>query len=190
MDIMKPFPRRWWHRPLAWLLKIVVGCYAATWRVTFSGKEEVESYLTSSNVGAIFLLWHDSLLMAPVLTFIPNLQPVHALISNSRDGDLASEFAMHCHNVHVVRVKHFARASALKESCRILQMGHSLLITPDGPRGPRREMKPGAQYAAQKSGAACFTISCTPSRFISLQTWDRFMIPLPFASINVTLSPL
>ncbi len=187
---MKPPARRWWHRPLAFVLRWLLAAYMKTWRVTFVGKEEVEEYLRTSPLGAVFLIWHDSLFMVPLLQFAVRLQPMHILISNSRDGDIASELAMQYPNTHVLRVRHLARAHALAESCRLLQSRKSLIITPDGPRGPRHEMKPGAAYAAEKTGAKAFFITCVPSRFVSLRSWDRFMIPLPFSRVTLKFEEL
>jgi lysophospholipid acyltransferase (LPLAT)-like uncharacterized protein len=181
-------PRRWWHPYAASFLKFFLACYVRTWRVTFIGKEEVIEHLKTSPVGSVFLLWHDSLLMALTLQFLSHHQPLHVLVSNSHDGDIAAEIAIRYPGIRVLRVKHFARAQALLESCHLLQSRKSLFLTPDGPRGPRHVMKPGASYAAEKAGATTFFITCTPSRFISLNSWDKFMIPLPFTKVKISFS--
>lgn len=180
--------RRWWHLPIAYLLKWLLFLYTRTWRVTYVGRQATEEYLKTS--GTLFLLWHDSLLIIPRLAWVAQYQPVDFLISNSRDGDVASELACCYKNVSVVRVKHLARSNALRECCHLLSQKHSVVITPDGPRGPRHEMKPGALFAAKKSNVRPIMITYTASRFFTLSSWDRFMIPLPFAKITILMQQM
>jgi lysophospholipid acyltransferase (LPLAT)-like uncharacterized protein len=62
----------------------------------------------------------------------------------------------------------------------------SPIITPDGPRGPRFEFKPGAILLAQMSGRPLLPLAYAASRAI-LFHWDRFVIPLPFARIVIAV---
>jgi lysophospholipid acyltransferase (LPLAT)-like uncharacterized protein len=77
----------------------------------------------------------------------------------------------------------------MRGSLRALEQGALVAITPDGPRGPRREIKPGGLAAAQASGATVFTAHATARPARRLGTWDRFMVPAPFARIRVTYGP-
>ena len=61
-------------------------------------------------------------------------------------------------------------------------------MTPDGPRGPRYQCKPGALTAAEMTGAKVIGISWSASRFFQLGSWDKMVIPLPFSKIIVSLS--
>lgn len=64
-----------------------------------------------------------------------------------------------------------------------------VLITPDGPRGPRQEMKAGAVIAAQRAGVPLVLCSVKiHSKKILLKSWDQFQIPLPFSKIELRFS--
>jgi lysophospholipid acyltransferase (LPLAT)-like uncharacterized protein len=68
---------------------------------------------------------------------------------------------------------------------RELEAGREVAITPDGPKGPARKYAPGALIAAQRSGAAILPVVAVADRAWHLKSWDRFMIPKPFARITV-----
>jgi lysophospholipid acyltransferase (LPLAT)-like uncharacterized protein len=76
-------------------------------------------------------------------------------------------------------------ARALLGAVRELQEGYAVAFTPDGPRGPRREMKPGVVAAAQRGGAAIVPLHAEATRSWRLHSWDRFMIPKPGARVVV-----
>jgi lysophospholipid acyltransferase (LPLAT)-like uncharacterized protein len=58
--------------------------------------------------------------------------------------------------------------------------GYDLAITPDGPRGPRYQVQPGAIALAQLTGRPLVPASYHLPWKICLKSWDRFQIPLPF----------
>jgi lysophospholipid acyltransferase (LPLAT)-like uncharacterized protein len=67
-----------------------------------------------------------------------------------------------------------------------MAQGEHVIITPDGSRGPRYHLKPGALLVAQKTGCALFLLHVEYSRYVRLRTWDGLAFPLPFARIDVT----
>ena len=71
-------------------------------------------------------------------------------------------------------------SQALRDGLRQLKIG-ALAITPDGPRGPAREMAEGLPLMAKLSKAPVLFIglSCRPA--IRLNSWDRAVLPLPFS---------
>ncbi|MGC9327953.1 MAG: lysophospholipid acyltransferase family protein, partial [Candidatus Hinthialibacter sp.] len=68
-----------------------------------------------------------------------------------------------------------------------LQQGRSAVVTPDGPRGPRERVQPGIIHLAKMSGLPVIPISFSSSRNYRFQSWDRFMLPLPFGSIYLSI---
>jgi len=71
---------------------------------------------------------------------------------------------------------------------RELEAGHEVALTPDGPRGPRRYFAPGALVAAMRAGVPVVAFGATVDRAWRLRTWDRFVIPKPFARITISYS--
>jgi lysophospholipid acyltransferase (LPLAT)-like uncharacterized protein len=58
-------------------------------------------------------------------------------------------------------------------------------FTPDGPRGPRRELKQGVVAAAQRAAVRILPIHADADRAWRFASWDRFMLPKPFARVRV-----
>jgi len=172
--------RKWWHRPCAYMLHKMIWLYIKTLRVTFSGRQYLETG------GAVFLLWHEYLILTPLFDSLAFVHPLQIFISNSRDGDLPTEIASYYHNVFVIRVKHRNRSIALRAACQALERGESLFIAADGPRGPRRSLKIGTLYAAQRTKVPVIPIAVQVHRAIRFSSWDRFCVPLPFSRVHIS----
>ena len=67
------------------------------------------------------------------------------------------------------------------EALRSRPRGHSLVVTPDGPRGPRYQAHEGAVFLASRCGLPVVPIGMAFSRSWRLKSWDRFRIAKPFA---------
>jgi len=161
-------------------------------RAGIVGRPLVENY-----IGA---LWHNRLLIFPLILrrFFPNRHGA-ALISASRDGDLLTD-AVHRFGFDVVRGSSSRMgASAILQLSEVLASGCDVVITPDGPRGPAYEIGPGIIFLAQKTGAAVLPFNMEYSSCWRVKSWDRFIVPRPFAKIhliigrphcvNVTITP-
>ena len=149
-------------------------------RAGILGKPVTENY-----VGA---LWHNRLLIFPLVLrrFFPN-RPGTALISASRDGDLLAE-AIRRFGYDVARGSSSRLgASAILQLTEVLASKRDVVITPDGPRGPVYELGPGIIFLAQKSGASVLPMSLEYSCCWRLGSWDRFIIPKPFAKVRVLI---
>jgi hypothetical protein len=64
-----------------------------------------------------------------------------------------------------------------------LRKGGELIIIPDGPRGPGRQLKPGCLKLAQDTGAVLIPWSFAAARKKFLRSWDRFLFFYPFSRI-------
>jgi lysophospholipid acyltransferase (LPLAT)-like uncharacterized protein len=67
----------------------------------------------------------------------------------------------------------------------IVKQGVSPAITPDGPKGPLHEFKPGAVLLAQLTGKPILPVSVAASHTWRFRTWDRFELPLPFSRVQI-----
>jgi lysophospholipid acyltransferase (LPLAT)-like uncharacterized protein len=77
-------------------------------------------------------------------------------------------------------------AQALRELHTWAERGYDLSITPDGPRGPRYVVADGAIALAQITGLPLVPVAYHLNWKITLKSWDRFQIPLPFTRCEVT----
>lgn len=70
-----------------------------------------------------------------------------------------------------------------------LQNGKSVLITPDGPKGPAGVLKEGVLLLAANTGKKIIPVTVSYSRAIRLRSWDSAIIPWPFSTCTVRLHP-
>jgi lysophospholipid acyltransferase (LPLAT)-like uncharacterized protein len=154
---------------------------ARTWRIRVVNGVYVRD-LRRAGHAFIFSLWHGQLL--PLLWHHRD-EGVVILISEHRDGELVARAAESL-GYGLIRGSSTRGADrALISLVRELQAGHEVAITPDGPRGPAATFAPGALVAAQRSDSFILPVAASADRAWRLRSWDRFMIPKPFARITV-----
>ena len=134
----------------------------------------------------IAALWHNRLLLISFVLkkFFPQ-RPGAGLISASRDGDLIADVTERFGFDAVRGSSSRMGAAALLELSDVLNSGHDVLITPDGPRGPAYELGPGIVFLAQKTGAPVVPVHMEYSSCWRVKSWDRFIIPRPFSKVRV-----
>ena len=109
----------------------------------------------------------------------------YALVSASKDGAwLSAFFALFGLNTVRGSSSRLGReaATALVE---MLRAGHDIGITPDGPRGPIYELKPGAVIVPRRTGAPLLLVGAEFSSAWRLKSWDRFYVPRPFSRVRM-----
>jgi lysophospholipid acyltransferase (LPLAT)-like uncharacterized protein len=154
---------------------------ARTWRVRVVNGDYVRD-LRRAGRPFIFALWHGQLL--PLL-WHHREEGVIILISEHRDGELVARAAESL-GYGLIRGSSTRGAErALISLVRELQAGHEVAITPDGPRGPPATFAPGALVAAQRSDSFILPVAASADRAWRLRSWDRFMVPKPFARVTV-----
>jgi hypothetical protein len=154
---------------------------ARTWRIRVINGEAVRN-LRASELPFIFALWHGHLL--PLLWHHRD-EGVMVLISEHRDGEIVARAAESL-GYGLIRGSTTRGADrALISLVRELQSGREVAITPDGPKGPAGKFAPGALIAAQRSASFILPVAASASRSWRLKSWDRFMIPKPFARVTV-----
>ncbi len=105
------------------------------------------------------------------------------VISASVDGEVPADVAR-AWGAEVIRGS--AKESAglvLRDALGLMKRGVSVVTMSDGPRGPKFEAKTGTVMMARMGNAPLVPIVCAASRAWTMNTWDSFMLPLPFARI-------
>jgi len=160
--------------PLVWAL-------ARTWRLEPQDAERWRA-LDRAQRPYLFMCWHECLL--PLL-WCHRRQAIAIVVSEAREGQYLADFAERI-GYRLVRGSSTRGATrALIGAVKELRAGHTVAFTPDGPRGPRRELKPGVVAAAQRGGGVIVPLHAAANRAWRLGSWDRFLIPKPFARIRV-----
>jgi lysophospholipid acyltransferase (LPLAT)-like uncharacterized protein len=178
--------RRLRRRIGAWLLETfapsLLRIYAWTWRVQRRG--EAGLVLQRSTAPWIAAMWHGRMVaMMPIRGH--RSRGFQVLVSPSEDGSLAQR-ALRRFGYRIVRGS-LSRggARALREMNELLAGGAQLVVTPDGPRGPRHDINVGIAWLARSSGVPILPVGIGVDRAWRLRSWDRFTIPKPFARLCV-----
>ncbi|MDR1435017.1 MAG: lysophospholipid acyltransferase family protein [Puniceicoccales bacterium] len=136
----------------------------------------------------ICALWHNRLFVASEL-FKRHFQgtKMYGLISPSRDGAWLTEIYK---NMGICAVRGSTKRggkAALLEMTGLLNEGHTIAITPDGPRGPKYNVKPGIAALAKETNTPIILGGIKIHSAWRFRSWDQFYLPKPFSSITVKL---
>jgi hypothetical protein len=156
------------------LLSILVRMLARTWTIRVHGRLPTGP--------SIVAFWHGEML--PVWFSFRALRPV-ALVSSSKDGSLLSRLLQDWGYTVVLGSSSKGGKEALDQLVHEAS-SKVVLITPDGPRGPLHQAKPGAVIAAHRAGVPLILVRMSTSRSkVFARSWDRFQLPLPFAKVDL-----
>jgi lysophospholipid acyltransferase (LPLAT)-like uncharacterized protein len=171
----------WRSRAVLMLGRGFLQVLSRTWRIRVVNGEYVRD-LRRTGRPFIFALWHGQLL--PLL-WHHRKEGVLILISEHRDGELVARAAQSLGYGLIRGSSTHGAERALISLVRELKSGHEVAITPDGPRGPAKSFAPGALVAAQRSDSFILPVAASADRAWRLRSWDRFIIPKPFARVTV-----
>ena len=162
-----------------WLYRL----WARTLRLQIEDPNGVIAFVRDHPV--IFAIWHNRLLMLPRV-FDPSFptRQSYGLISASRDGDLIARFIERSGYGTIRGSSSRKGVIALRQLVDTLAADGNVLVTPDGPRGPVYQASQGIVFLAQKSGAPVVPIQMEYSSCWRLKSWDRFVVPWPFAKLR------
>ena len=155
---------------------------ARSWRVEVLGAACVEEACARDG-GCVMALWHGRMLVALPHHAHRDSRAWQVLVSGSEDGDL-SERLLRAFGYGVIRgSRSRGGARALRELLAARGEDCVLVITPDGPRGPRHSMNPGLAWLARETGYAVVPCGFVCDRAWHTDSWDRFTIPKPRARL-------
>lgn len=161
------------------LLSATLRLLAWTVRVTMVNADELFGRWARGD-RVIVAFWHNRSLMMPLAA---SGQPICIMNSQHRDGEIATRAAarwgIDCVRGSATR----GGAGGFLQLVRAYRRGFNLAVVPDGPRGPRCRAKPGVIHLAKATGAPIIPVSFAASRSRELGSWDRLVIPLPFARV-------
>ncbi|HEU5046598.1 MAG TPA: DUF374 domain-containing protein [Rickettsiales bacterium] len=140
----------------------------------------------NGDLPAIFSFWHGSLLMMAMIC--PKANKTHAIISTHHDGEIIAR-TIQRFGIDVIRgstTRGGAKAAA--KAIRALRAGEHIVITPDGPKGPRMKVQTGVIDLARLANVPVICIACHSSRHRLMSSWDKFMVVFPFGAIYYRVS--
>jgi lysophospholipid acyltransferase (LPLAT)-like uncharacterized protein len=166
-------------------LYYLIRAYSWTFRLRIENEEPWRDYL--KNGGRVLLCcWHQQFFSA--IYHFKNYAAYHPalMISQSHDGDIIAEIAEKTG-------WHTVRGSSSRDGGRALKEMINHMLHPggfsghilDGPRGPAGVVKAGVVSLARASGAVVVPLYTSADRAWYFNSWDRFMLPKPFARVTL-----
>ena len=189
----------------ALLIRAIVSLLRATCRLeVVAGQDHLEALLTgadrpptdetatATDPPVVLSFWHNRSMLALHLirgVLIRRGLDVTSLISQSRDGDLAAHLADAWNMKYIRGSSTRGGREALRAIYKVTRDGSSPVMIPDGPHGPLYRFKVGAAVLAQMSQAPILPLGFAASSAWRIKSWDRLIVPKPFARITVVVGP-
>ncbi len=178
---------------IGWTLGLYLRFALRTTRWRFEGMEHVLPHLHRGGP-VIAAFWHERLPLMPRLWMEASRTATetrgYVLVSRHRDGRLIGSVMRHFNVGLVYGSTNKGGATGLRSLLGVLADGDLVVITPDGPRGPRRRAAPGVTQLAAVAGAPILPCAAQISRRRELSSWDRMVLPLPFGRGAVVCCPM
>lgn len=127
----------------------------------------------------IFCCWHNKLFLGPHL--LPRNRVINALQSSHSDGMITSVAFKYLGMNVILGSSKKGGMQAFRKMIKRLQLGESIAITPDGPKGPKEQVKEGIIKLAQISNTPIIPLVWTTEKFKTINSWDDFVLPYPFS---------
>lgn len=178
---------------LGWLAAGYIEVIGRTLRWRIENRAPADEAIAASE-GVLALFWHGRITQALAIRSLMDGKPRRAMISLSADGEFiarAAEFL----RIPPVRGSSGGEqrrtskggAAAFREALTFIRQGGVMVLTPDGPRGPTEVLSVGAIRLAQAADCPVFLMSLAATPALTLRSWDRAQIPLPFGRGQVVL---
>ena len=110
-------------------------------------------------------------------------QSATILISHHRDGEYITRIAEWLGFTVVRGSATRGGARAFKQLLQCVKEGSNVAITPDGPKGPRRQVKSGVIELSRLSGMPILPVAFGAWPRTILKSWDEFLVPHPLARV-------
>ena len=170
------------------MLASLLGAYLAialrTTRWTLLGQDHLAPH--AAGAPAVLAFWHEFLPLLPGFALIARTlpgyraTPMHTLVSQHRDGRFIGSIVRRFGIDPILGSSSRGGAAGLRNLLTVLKRSEIIGITPDGPRGPRRQAAAGVAQLAALAGVPVLPCAAATRWRIQLDTWDRMPIPLPF----------
>lgn len=168
------------NKILLYLAYIIIKAYSFTFRYKEYGLDNFEKV---KGKRIVFALWHGQLFP---YAYLYRNQGVVGIVSESKDGQIAA-FLLKRFGFNISRGSSSRNGTKAIISCKkqMVSGNFNAAITLDGPKGPRLIAKPGAVFLAKITDRVIIPTVWKTNRSFRFNSWDKFMLPYPFATIEV-----
>ena len=148
--------------------------------------------IEQSNSNVIYAFWHGRLFPMGFMRY--KKRKYKTIISNHQDGEIIAKVLKYL-GVGAIRgsvnrmprngkkFKNRGGSRVIRNSIEAIKNGYSIVITPDGPKGPERKFKTNSLKIAQETNSYIIPVSYSCSSYFTIKSWDKFIIPKPFSKL-------
>ncbi len=163
---------------VGFLVFLAVALWRSTLRIRLVGGENRDAIVSRARP-VLHAIWHQRMVLG-IMRF-PYTRTV-TMASQSKDGDVIATFLFFWGFRAVRGSSSRGGSEALTEMIEALRGSTGwAALTPDGPRGPARKSKPGLFRLAEELDAPILPVGTSCRRPKFLNSWDRYLLPLPFS---------
>ncbi len=190
-----PSQKKLKFRILAILFHLIVPLFFWSYRIKIHFADEIgKQIFTTGKPTSIIAFWHEFLfLMIPFIHrhYVTRKIPFFSLVSASADGGLITQL-LRPWGFRMIRGSSNRKGlQAIKNLRTALCLHCHVLLTPDGPKGPKNKIKGGISYLSLTT-----QVPIIPMRYEVRQrpwrlkkSWDQTIIPRPFSTIDFIIGP-
>jgi len=150
--------------------------------IKVEGRERAVEALEQSQGKAVYATWHQRVIFQGRHLARKNIT---VMVSQSRDGEYAIRLVSLFGHSTVRGSSTRGGSLALKKLTQKIKEGGRGGILADGPIGPARKAKIGAVIMAHETQVPLITVTWGADRCWTINSWDRFLLPKPFARIVI-----
>lgn len=166
----------------SFVLRVGLRLLGATWRISETVPAECREFVEGDG-RCVVAFWHGAMLP---MWYRFRSSGSAALVSASRDGQLLAEYLERALAYADVVRGSSSRGGSEALAAMVATLGRRrCLVTPDGPRGPARQVKAGALVAGTRAGVPVVLAGWRCRRSLALKSWDGMRIPFPFSRIHI-----
>ena len=139
---------------------------------------------------AILAFWHNRVMLLPfIYRYQMHLKNLVAMVSQSRDGQFLADFLERFGFKTIRGSSSRGGRATFIQAIKLARQGYDIAISPDGPRGPMYQVQPGIIKLAQITSLPIVPAGYQASIRRELHSWDRFILPGPFARVAFETAP-
>ena len=129
----------------------------------------------------ILAFWHGQLMM---IGHVWKTKAVLNMLASSHSDGRVGAYIAGYFNLKNISIEAKNKAPSLRQIFKILNDGHYIGITPDGPRGPNKKVSEGIIKIAINSQVPIIPLGFASNKNFRLKSWDSFLITYPFSKCN------
>ena len=155
-------------------------------KISIKGEKNLLN-LINSKEPAMMCVWHGRFLFPS--WYMRLHTTLHIISSRHPDSEILANVLRHWGYGLIRGSTNKGGISVIKEMAKIFKKGGMIAVTNDGPKGPSRIAKSGSIGLAIKNNIKIFTVTGSATKYWQMKSWDKFMLPKPFGTIQIIISP-